>query len=92
MKVTLIDIKNLKNTKNLPKNIKRISKIDRIEEIYIINSKLYLFTNNGFIVNVNHKDGSIIFVDKIAKLNSKPIFVDGSLYFINSKNKLIQFN
>ena len=80
--------KNIKNTKN----VKKISKIDQIEEIYIINNKLFLFSKNGFIVNVNHKNGSVISVDKITKLKSKPIFVDGSLYFINSKNKLIRFN
>ena len=86
------NIKNIKNVKKIPKNIKKISKIDQIEEIYIINNKLYLFSKNGFMVNVNHKNGSVISVDKITKLKSKPIFVGGSLYFINSKNKLIRFN
>ena len=67
-------------------NIKK--KSAQFKNIMIINSKIFIFLNNSYLLKFNLK-GSIEDVVKLpSKIKSQPIFIDESLIYLDSKNKI----
>ncbi len=63
-----------------------------IKTLLLVNNNLLLFLNNSFFVKLN-LIGEIKEISKLSsKINSDPIFINESLIYINSKNKLIVSN
>ena len=76
-------IANFLDTKNKSISIKSFS---------ILNDSLFIFLNNSYLVKFTSK-GKIFNINKLpAKLSSKPIFINGSIIYLNNKNKLILLN
>ena len=68
-------------------NIKKKKTV--IKSFMLINNEIFIFLKNSFILNFQ-SNGIIKSVKKLpAKLNSFPILIDKSIYFLNNKNKLI---
>ena len=64
----------------------------KVNLIRLINSKIFVFLNNSFVVKLD-VDGEIIDIFKLPKkINSNPIFIENSLIYLNNKNKLIILN
>ena len=71
-------------------NIKK--KVSIIKSFSLINNEILIFLNNSYVLNFNNK-GVIKSVKKLPfKLNSFPIFIDKSMYYLNNKKKLIVLN
>ena len=55
----------------------------------LVNNQLYIFLKNSYIIKID-MNGNINSIQKLKeKINSIPIFIDSSLLYLNSKNKLI---
>ena len=55
----------------------------------LVNNQIYIFLKNSYIIQVD-MDGNISSIQKLKEsVNSIPIFIDSSLVYLNSKNKLI---
>ena len=64
----------------------------KVNLIRLINSKIFVFLNNSFVVKLD-VDGEIIDIFKLPKkINSNPIFIENSFIYLNNKNKLIILN
>jgi len=60
-----------------------------IENFYILNNKIYILLKNSYFLKFSEA-GILEEVEKLSsKINSKPIFIDGSMLYLNNKNKLI---
>ena len=58
------------------------------KNIMLVNNKLFIFLNNSYVLKINF-DGTLDKVEKLpTKINSHPIFIDGSIIYIDQKNKL----
>ena len=58
------------------------------KNIMLDNNKLFIFLNNSYVLKINF-DGTLDKVEKLpTKINSHPIFIDGSIIYIDQKNKL----
>lgn len=58
------------------------------KNIMLVNNKLFIFLKNSYVLKINF-DGTIDKVEKLpTKINSHPIFIDGSIIYIDQKNKL----
>ena len=73
--------------KKIYKKIKIISKIS------IADSKIFLFSKEGYLLIFDHKNGEINSVNRILKsgLGNDPIFANGYLYSLDNNNRLFQF-
>ena len=71
---------------------KKLRKIKNIDSMQLINNKLFLFSKNGFSLEIDYQDGSIISLQNVDKMKSNFLFVKGKMYFINSRNKLSIIN
>ena len=60
--------------------------------IRLINSQIYVFLNNSFVIKFN-VNGEIIDIFKLPKkIYSNPIFIENSLIYLDNKNKIIILN
>ncbi len=60
-----------------------------LESMILVNNQLYIFLKNSYIIKID-MNGNINSIQKLKeKINSIPIFIDTSLLYLNSKNKLI---
>ena len=58
----------------------------------MINSKIYLFLQNSYVLEIS-VNGEVEDLYKLpSKINSKPIFVYNSMFYLNKGKKLIKFN
>ena len=58
----------------------------------LVNNNLFVFLNNSYVLNFNIK-GKLQEIKKLnSKVNSQPIFIDGSLMFLDQKNRLTIVN
>ena len=58
------------------------------KEIVMVNSKIFIFLKNSYVLKFN-VDGNLEEVVKLpAKMQTYPIFVDNSLIFTDYKNKI----
>jgi len=72
--------------------LKTKKKFIDIKSIALINSNLFLFLNNSFLVQFS-LEGKVENIEKLpAKLGSLPIFIDDSIIYLNNRNKLIIIN
>ena len=58
----------------------------------LINSSIFVFLNNAYIIKFNVKGDIEELVKLPSDLNSKPIIIDSSLLYLNNKNKLYVIN
>ena len=64
----------------------------KVNLIRLINSQIFVFLNNSFVVKFDI-DGKLKDIRKLPKkMNSNPIFIESSLFYLNNKNKLIILN
>jgi len=71
-------------------NIKKKESI--IKSFSLINDEILIFLKNSYVLSFNN-NGVIKSVRKLpSKLNSFPIFIDNSMYYLNNKKKLIVLN
>jgi uncharacterized protein with PQ loop repeat len=63
-----------------------------IKNFTILNSQLILFLNNSYILKFNIT-GKLNQVLKLpTKINSQPIVINGTILYLNNKNKLVKFD
>jgi len=63
-----------------------------IKLIRLINSQLFVFLDNAFVVKLS-LDGVIKDIFKLPKkMDSNPIFIENSLIYLNNKNKIVILN
>ena len=59
------------------------------KNIYLVNNSIYIFLKNSHILKFNI-EGKLKKVIKLkSKINTDPIFVNGSMIFLNQNNKLV---
>ena len=76
----------------IAKFIKSKKKKISVKSLFLVNNNLYLFLNNSYLVKMNI-NGKIIGIDKLPiDLKSNPIFINGSILYLNKSNKLIVIN
>ena len=63
-----------------------------IKDLMLINSSIFVFLNNAYIIKFNVKGDIEELVKLPSDLNSKPIIIDNSLLYLNNKNKLYVIN
>ncbi len=72
------------------------SKSDKIGEIIdlkIADNKIFLFTNNSNVIQMDPFTSKIISVNNISsKITSNPLFLNESFYFLDKKNRFIEIN
>ena len=95
MCLNLIDgsIKWSRNIKNQVTNtdIKKLnSKVGLVKSLILANSKILLFSDNGYLLSFDYKNGDLIEVNKILKkgLGSTPALSEGTIYVFDKKYKL----
>ena len=61
--------------------------------IFLVNYKVFLFSDNGYLFSYDYKNGSVKSIHKILKkgLDSDPIFSDGFMFVVDGKKKLLKF-
>ena len=78
--------------KEVAKYLNTKEKLVSIKSFEILNNKLHIFLENSFIL-VFEPTGKIENVSRLkTKIKSYPIFVDGSILYINNKNQLVITN
>ena len=64
----------------------------QFKNIFMANNKILIFLKNSFILKFNI-NGDLENVQKLpSKINSSPIFIDGSVLYLDFKNKLSIIN
>ena len=67
-------------------NIKK-KKVE-FKNIIVVNNKIFIFLKNSYILKFNIK-GNLGKVNKLpSKLYTNPILIDGSILFLDNKNKI----
>ena len=83
-------------SKNIYKSLnnKIKNKIVKFTELKIANSELNLFSESGYLLNLNHNSGKVEYVKQISKngINSEIIFINNNMFLIDKKNRLLKFN
>ena len=71
----------------------RYKNIDYIKNLLMVDNKIFLFSNEGFLLSFDYKNGNLISVDRIikSKLISNPIFVNNYMYLFNKNYQLFKF-
>ena len=78
--------------KEVAKHLNTKEKLVSIKSFEILNNKLHIFLESSFIL-VFEPTGKIENVSRLkTKIKSYPIFVDGSILYINNKNQLVTTN
>ena len=58
------------------------------KNIIMANDHIYIFLKNSYVLKFNVK-GNLIKVDKLpSKLNTHPLLIDGSIIYLDYKNKI----
>ena len=60
----------------------------KINNFFLVNNKIFIFLNNKYVAlfNIN---GQIEEINKLpSKIKTNPIFIDGSIIYLNNKNKI----
>ena len=79
--------------RNLTKK-KIIKKIGKLSDFKITNNEINLFTKYGYLLSFNYKNGNLNYSEKISKhgISNKIIFLKDSMFLINNRNRLLQYN
>ncbi len=67
--------------------------LDFIKTILIVDGKLFLFSDAGFLLTFELQNGNLISLDRILKkqLGSRPVFSEGNMYLFNKNSQLFKF-
>ena len=67
--------------------------LDFIKTILIVDDKLFLFSDAGFLLTFELQNGNLISLDRILKkqLGSRPVFSEGNMYLFNKNSQLFKF-
>ena len=68
-------------------NVKKSKKVE-LKTIMIANNRILVFLKNSYILKFNLKGEMIDIIKLPTKINSKPIFIDSSLLYLDKNNKL----
>ena len=84
-------------SKNIFKNInneKFKNKFGLIIDFKIVNSKINIYSKNGYLLTFNFSNGNLNSSTRINKsgIISKVIFLNNNMFFVDKKNKLLKFN
>ena len=72
---------------NIPKFLKTKKKLD-FNEFFLVNNKLTIFLNNTYVATFN-VNGKIEEINKLtSKMKTKPIIINGSIFYLDKSNKL----
>ena len=73
---------------------KIMNKVGKFHDLKIVNNKLNLFSNKGYLLIFNYRNGNLDFIKKISKngINSKIVFLKDNMFMIDNTNKLLKFN
>ena len=68
-------------------------KIGKFYELKIANSMLNIFSNKGYLLSFNHKNGDLEFIKRISKngINSEVVFHKDNMFLIDTNKKLLKF-
>jgi outer membrane protein assembly factor BamB len=83
-----------RNIYNNPKVDKISKKIGKFYDLKIVNSKLNVFSNNGYLLSFNHRNGNLNFIKKISKngISSEIFFLKGNMFLVDNNKKLLKYN
>jgi outer membrane protein assembly factor BamB len=83
-----------KNIFNKVKYKKIPNKFGIIKDFKIVNGKINIYFENGYLLTFSPRDGKYSSLTRISKkgINSKIIFLDDKMLFIDNSNKLLKFN
>ncbi len=84
-------------SKNIFNNIeyKKIqNKFGLVKDFKIVNSKINVYSKNGYLLSYNIENGKNNYFTRISKkgINSKIFFLEDKMLFIDNSNKLLKFN
>ena len=64
----------------------------QIKNMMLVNNKIFIFLKNSFLLKFD-LNGNLINITKLPnKLNTSPIFIDGSMVYFDFKNRLTVIN
>ncbi len=64
----------------------------QIKNMMIVNNKIFIFLKNSFLLKFD-LNGKLTNIDKLtSKLNTFPIMIDGSMVYLDFKNRLLEVN
>ena len=83
-----------KNIYSVVKKPKKLKKIGEIFNLTIANNNINLFSDKGYFLSFNFRDGSLEYFDKISKhgISTEPIFSRGNMFLVDNKSRLLKFN
>ncbi len=83
-----------KNIFNSIKKKKIIEKFGPIADFKIVNSKINIYSKNGYLLSFDPNNGNLNSLSRVHKngINSKIVFLNDNMLFIDAKNKLLKFN
>ena len=85
-------IYSLSISQEIAKFLNSKSKSIDVKDLSLLDNKLFVFLSNSYSIEFS-VTGSLIDINKLpAKLNSSPIFIDGSIIYLNKQKKLIVVN
>jgi len=72
---------------------KKTDKVGAIINLGIVNNKINIYTNKGFLFIFDPKTGKSLSQNRILRsgISANPIFYNGKMILINNKNKLYQY-
>lgn len=79
-------------SQDINEKIAKFLEIDKklvdFKEMFIINNNIYVFLTNSYLLKFNLR-GSLVEINKLpTEINSQPIFINGSLLYLDLKKKL----
>ena len=69
-------------------------KIEKFNDLKIVNKKINLYSQNGYLLSFNSKTGNLASFNQISKkgISSEIFFIKNQMFLIDNKNRLISFN
>jgi outer membrane protein assembly factor BamB len=83
-----------KNIYNELSKIKIKKKIEKFNDLKIVNKKINLYSQNGYLLSFNSKTGNLGSFNRISKngISSEIFFIDNQMFLIDNKKRLISYN
>ena len=69
-------------------------KFGSISDFKIVNSEINIYSKNGYLLSFNFSNGNLVYQKRINKngIQSKIIFLNDNMFFVDNDNKLLKFN
>ena len=70
------------------------NKIGNFVDFKIVNNKINLYSENGYLLSFNYANGNLNFLNRISKkgINSEVIFLNNNMILLDKKNRLLIYN